>query len=417
MRHLLFLSHRLPFPPDKGDKIRSYHILKHLTSRFRVHLGSFYDDPSDAAHIPSLRAICDDLCCLPLTRSRKVVRSLAALARNRSMTESVYRDERLTAWISRTIEQNDIRDVFVYCSAMAPYVLQYRRECRIVTDLVDIDSLKWHAYANEASPFLSALYRLEHRNVSLLEKRAVALSEHALFVSDAEAREFLKRAPEFADRVASMKNGVDLQYFDPSLALSNPFPVGTAAIVFTGAMDYRPNVDAVNWFAQQAFPAIRRCNKNAEFWIVGANPSAAVAQLSRQSGIRVTGRVVDTRPFLAHAACAIAPLRIARGIQNKVLEAMAMAKPVVLTTAALEGLGARPGTELILADRPDDFAASVLRVLSGLHNDLGPAARQWVARHHDWARNLAILDGFFPDRWDAAEEAGKAISQRAKVVS
>lgn len=301
------------------------------------------------------------------------------------------------AWVQNVTISRNIRNVFVFCSAMSPYVPNSNPETRIVTDMVDVDSEKWGNYASFARWPVSTLYQLEQRRVRALEKRAVAASAHALFVSKAEADLFLELVPEAVGRVGFLENGVDLDLFDPALIFANPFPAGSAPIVFTGAMDYRPNFDAVQWFAGEVFPLIRQVCGRAEFWIAGANPVAAVRRLAGEPGIRVAGAVADVRPYLANAHCVVAPMRMARGVQNKVLEAMAMAKPVVLTPAALEGLSAIPGREVLMAGNPSEFADRVAGTLSGLAKGIGFAARKRVEQDYSWPLNLKVLDALFEE--------------------
>jgi polysaccharide biosynthesis protein PslH len=178
--------------------------------------------------------------------------------------------------------------------------------------------------------------------------------------------------------------------FSPDRDYPDPYKPDTRGIVFTGAMDYWPNIDAVTWFAERIFPAIRDKSPAARFTIVGSRPTEAVLALARQPGVVVTGSVPDVRPYLAHAACAVAPLRIARGVQNKVLEAMAMARPVVASPQAAEGIRAEAGRDYLLAEGETDFAAAVLACLaSGGPTD---AARARILENYDWDRNLAAVD-------------------------
>jgi sugar transferase (PEP-CTERM/EpsH1 system associated) len=241
------------------------------------------------------------------------------------------------------------------------------------------------------------LYAKEARALFALERRAALAFERSFFVSKAEADTFLKNAPEAAERVGYFHNGVDLDYFSPAQDFANPFGEDAMPIVFTGTMDYRPNVEAVVWFAESVFGNVRRTHPNAEFWIVGANPAPSVLKLAEAGGIRVTGRVPDVRPYLQHARCVVAPLHIARGVQNKVLEAMAMAKPVVATGAACEGISAVPGSELLLAEGAEPFAAAVASVLSGQARHIAQAARARVETDYQWTSNLQSLDGLLAD--------------------
>jgi sugar transferase (PEP-CTERM/EpsH1 system associated) len=202
-------------------------------------------------------------------------------------------------------------------------------------------------------------------------------------------------------RIGWINNGVDSEYFDPTQMHQNPFGRDGLPIVFTGAMDYRANIEAVTWFALSCFPRIRCLHPRAEFWIVGASPSSAVRSLCEREGVRVTGGVEDVRPYIAHAACAVAPLLVARGVQNKVLEAMAMRRPVVVTPGAREGIEAQHERELLISVRTDEFVSRVSEVLSGRWSGLGDAARTFVKRFHSWPENLKSLDNLFISPGDA----------------
>ena len=401
MPDLLFLAHRVPYPPDKGEKIRSYHALLHLAKRFRVHLGCFADNPDDEQYLPQLRDICGgDVRVFPLARRFGLARGLYGLATGASLSEYYFRDSRMTRWVADTMARVRPGNVFLYCSAMAPYAMPYRSAHRVILDMVDVDSEKWRAYAAKAAWPVSALYAREARALLALERGAARAFERTLLVSNAEATVFRRLAPESSGRIGHYDNGVDLRTFDPARAYPNPFAAGTEPVVFTGTMDYRPNIEAVEWFATAIFPQIRAARPSADFWIVGANPARPVSRLASLPSVYVTGRVPDVRPYLAHAACVVAPLKIARGVQNKVLEAMAMAKPVVATPAAAEGISAAPGKELLVAETPQAFAGAVLSVLSVLAGDgagMGREARARVENDYSWSLNLEVLDRIFND--------------------
>jgi sugar transferase (PEP-CTERM/EpsH1 system associated) len=243
---------------------------------------------------------------------------------------------------------------------------------------------------------MKAIWAREGRTLLDYECAIAAQFDHALFVSDQELQHFRTLAPDAAGRMSAMSNGVDFEFFSPAHEFPRPFPADSRAIVFTGAMDYRPNIDAVAWFAREVLPSVHRAGAaDAEFWIVGSNPDREVRSLAGLGGVRVTGRVPDTRPYLAHADIVVAPLRIARGIQNKVLEAMAMARPVVATPQALEGLRVKPGQELLLAGTPTEMATRVTDLLAGAHPGLGASARRAVETRYDWSANLAQLDALW----------------------
>jgi len=306
-------------------------------------------------------------------------------------------------WVKDTMQRARPRNIFVFCSAMAPYAMPYARENRIVLDMVDVDSEKWRAYAENSAWPMNLLYARESRALLSLERRSAMACERSFFVSQAEADTFLRAAPETSGRVSHFQNGVDLDYFNPARDFSNPFPSETLPIVFTGTMDYRPNIEAVRWFAEEAFPIVRRAHPKAEFWIVGANPSSRVAKLAHKPAVRVTGRVPDVRHYLANAACVVAPLHVARGLQNKMLEAMAMARPVVATPAAFEGLSALAGRDALIAETPSAFAQAVISVMAGEVRGLGSRGRLCVESEYNWCRNLQVLDGFLCEGSDTGQ--------------
>lgn len=399
MEPLLFLAHRIPYPPNKGDKIRSWNILRHLAARYRVHLGCFIDDPADREHTGVLRDICESCHFATLDPRQARLRGLSGLLSGAPVTLGYYRDGKLARWVAETAAHAGFRRIFVYSSSMASYALgAAASSARRVIDFVDIDSDKWRQYAGAKSWPESWIYRREARTLLAFERRVAKTFDASLFVSDAEAALFRKLAPECSPRVGALRNGVDVVYFDPAESHERPFEKPGPVLVFTGAMDYWANVDAVAWFARESFPAIRVRHPNASFYIVGAKPAQQVRALARLPGIHVTGRVPDVRPYLAHSDIAVAPLRLARGVQNKVLEAMAMAKPVLATPEALEGIEAEIGTEVIRASGADGVAQAALSLLA--REDLetmGRAARARVVAQYGWDASLQDLTRVLED--------------------
>jgi len=390
VQDLLLLIHRIPYPPNKGDKIRSWHLLKHLAGQYRVHLATFVDDPDDWQHVPHVEAQCASSHFAALHPLRARVRSLGALAANRSLSLDYYRNAGLQRWVDDTMAAHKIERVLVFSSAMAQYAEKYPQARRVV-DFCDVDSDKWRQYADQKSWPMSWLYRHEARQLLAYERQVARDYDASLFVSQPEADLFRKLAPESDAKIGFFNNGVDTDYFSPEPAHVSPYQAGERALVFTGAMDYWPNVDAVQWFATDVFPQLRAAFPGLRFYIVGARPSPAVEALGKLDGVAVTGTVPDVRPYIAHAKVAVAPLRIARGIQNKVLEAMAMATPVVVSPQALEGIDAEPGTELVLADGAAAFVEAVSNLLSRQADAMGRAARAKVERQYSWPSNLACI--------------------------
>ena len=395
MPQLLFLSHRLPYPPDKGEKIRAWHILKRLARTHDVHLGCLSDERVDSSQLGELRKICASVGCFRMSPVVQKVRALARMRSGRPLTVDVFHSGRLSKWVGETLSRNPIRAIFAFSSAVAPYVRGRRRLYRVL-DMVDIDSEKWRAYAQYHGWPMHDVYRREAETLLALERQLALEFDRTLFVSCPEAQRFIELAPESRERVGWLANGVDLDMFSPKHSFPSPFGQTVANLVFTGTMSYWPNIDAVTWFVDTVLPIIRSSRPMVHFHIVGASPSRSVSRLSQTPGVSVTGRVPDVRPFLAHADVAVAPLRLARGIQNKVLEAMAMGRPVVATPEAFEGIDALPGRDVLVANTAELMAQNILGVLEKRYPSLGSAARSAIERNHSWSHTLKALDTLFP---------------------
>jgi sugar transferase (PEP-CTERM/EpsH1 system associated) len=399
VRQLLFLSHRLPYPPDKGDKIRSWNMLRYLAERYQVHLGCFVDDPADWDHVGRLEAVCGQCHFARLNPTTAKLRSLAGLFRGEALSLPYYHDAGLARWVRMLGEETPLDGVLVFSSAMAPYAKELPPDgIRRVIDFVDVDSRKWRQFAETQSRPLRWIYEREARRLLDHDSAVAGAVDASLFVSQAEAEIFRQLAPETANKIHCIDNGVDTGYFSPDRAYENPYEDATINVVFTGTMDYWPNVQAVIWFADHVWPRVHSAVPAARFVIVGAKPVPAVSSLARRPGIAVTGRVADVRPYLAHGAVAVVPSRISPGVQNKILEAMAMAKPVIATAQALEGLDLEVGRELLVAADGEDFGAALVRLLtSGEPADLGNKARARVLASYDWATNLGGLSALLED--------------------
>ena len=391
MENLLLLIHRIPYPPNKGDKIRSYHLLKHLAQHYRVHLATFVDDEDDWQHVPKVEALCSSSHFARLNPLAGRVRSLKALFGKRALSVDYYANAGMQAWVDQAMAAHHIERVLVFSSPMAQYAEAYPQARRVV-DFCDIDSDKWRQYAAQKRWPMSWVYRREADTLLAYERQVAASTDAALFVSAPEADLFRTLAPESDAKIGYFNNGVDTDYFSPARAYERPYGAGERALVFTGAMDYWPNIDAVQWFAAEVFPQLLAANPALRFYIVGARPAPAVQALAANAGVVVTGTVADVRPYIHHAEICVAPLRIARGIQNKVLEAMAMARPVVVSGQALEGIAAAVGTELLLADGAAAFASTITGLLAQPDATLGAAARAKVESQYSWPSNLARIE-------------------------
>ena len=390
---LLFLCHRIPFPPNKGDKIRSFNILKALSEHYDIHLGSFVDDPFDWQYADKLNEYCQSVHLLNQNKLWAKIKGLSAFLTGKAISLPYYASANMQRWVNTTVATHKIRKVFVYSSVMAQFSMpDTSATLHQVVDFVDVDSDKWRQYALGKSGVSRWIYLREYVKLQKFENFVARHAQQALFVSGPEADLFKKQVPEsLHPKVSGMLNGVDIQFFDPNGDYS-PLADEAVDVVFTGAMDYWANADAVLWFSKYVWPKVRAQNSEATFYIVGGNPTADVKALDGQNDITVTGRVKDVRPYIAQAKVTVAPLQIARGIQNKVLEAMSMGKAVVATSMAIEGIEAR-NTHIRITDDPQQMAAMVNQYL--VKPEEAPINRQWIQDNLQWQASLSRLPSLF----------------------
>ena len=412
--NLLLLVHRLPYPPNKGDKVRSFHLLKHLLLTHRVFLGTFIDDPDDEQHLPTLRALCPDLHVERIHPRGAKIASLRGLLSGDPLTLCYYRSRGMQRWVQDIAAQHPLQASVVFSSSMAPFAQSLAPTVPMLVDFVDVDSAKWTQYAPEHRWPLSWLYRREGRELLAYERRVAAQALQSFFVTPNETELFLSQAPECRGSVQSLSNGVDPDFFRPDAAQPSPFAASELPIVFTGAMDYWPNIDGVDWFASEMLPALRARWPQARFYIVGRSPSTAVRALAAPD-VEVTGTVPDVRPYLQHAAAVVAPLRVARGIQNKILEAMAMAQPVITVSSCAEAIGADASQGLLRADSPSAFVDALDALLGDApaRRALGVCARQFMVEGFSWQAHLAGLDRFIGTDPDMPPRTRAVAAQRA----
>jgi polysaccharide biosynthesis protein PslH len=384
MADLLFLAHRLPYPPDRGDKIRSFNILRHLSERHRVHLAAFADDERDEAAARSIPLDLGRVHVERRTRSRAMALAIGLPTRT-AASVTAFAHAGMARAVDRILAQEPIDKLYVFSGQMAQYAPQDRP---FVMDFVDMDSQKFADYAAASRPPMRWLWRREAGRLFAFEREAANRAVVSLFVSGAEAELFRTRSRLPEQKVRALENGIDLDRYRPAGA-----PSGSPLIVFTGQMDYPPNIAAASGFAKDAMPAIRKVHPGARFAIVGRKPDPALMALVGQ-GVEVTGEVPDVRPWLCDAHVVVAPLRIARGIQNKVLEAMAMGRPVVASPQAFEGIDAEPGRDLLVANGPEAEAQAVLGLLADPlgAEAIGAAARARMEQRYAWSACLAPLD-------------------------
>jgi len=392
--NLLYLVHRLPYPPNKGDKVRSYHLLKHLAASHRVFLGTFIDDPQDEVYVNSLSSYCAGLHIVRLSPRAAKLRSLIGLLSNEALTVPYYRNAGLQAWVSQTLRVQQIDAAVIFSSAMAQYVLG-DSQLRTLVDFVDVDSAKWTQYAANHSWPLSWLYRREGERLLAYDRSVAKQATHSFFVTDNETELFCSNAPECNGRVETMCNGVDADFFSSEHALTSPYRADEMPLVFTGAMDYWPNIDAVSWFSAEIFPLLLQRSPGLRFYIVGRNPVPEVRALASEHVV-VTGTVDDVRPYLKHAKLIVAPLRLARGIQNKVLEAMAMGMPVIASKECAGAVDAVPERDFLTAGTVEDYQRQIASLLHSRERAaaMGNAARKQILARYSWHAHLSQIDGY-----------------------
>lgn len=393
---ILYLVHRLPYPPNKGDKVRSYHLLKHLSGAHEVYLGSFVDDPDDWQHLDRLRGLCTEMHIAPLSPRSAKLASLRGLLTGEALSLPFYRDDGLKRWVAEVSSRVGFDAVVVFSSTMAQYATGLAAlGVPMLVDFVDVDSAKWTDYAPQHRWPLSWLYRREGRALLAYEQDVADRARCSFFVTDNEVALFQRLSPGRNPRLAALGNGVNADFFAPDPARESPFEPGEIPLVFTGAMDYWPNVDAVCWFVSEVLPALRTRFPRLRFHIVGRSPTPAVQALAGEA-VSVSGTVPDVRPYLQHAAAVVAPLRLARGIQNKILEALAMGRPVVAAESCVQAIAPPAHAGLISASDPEAYAMQLENLIATPERAAaeGRAARDFVIAAYGWGAQLRGLDRF-----------------------
>ncbi|HUT57287.1 MAG TPA: TIGR03087 family PEP-CTERM/XrtA system glycosyltransferase [Phycisphaerae bacterium] len=404
MKRLLFIAHRVPYPPDKGERVRAFHELKALSRHFRITLAALTHSDPDASTAPELQECCEKVITGSAGGNLGLLRGALSLCAGNSVTEGYFRDRGLLRTLLEESQREPFDLVFAYSSSTLPYALAVPAAARVM-DLVDVDSAKWAAYAQSVWWPKRWLYRREACGVQALERRAVETCDAVLLVSEAEVAALRLTS----GKVTAIGNGVDTDFFKPDGSV----PQQATALVFTGTLDYRPNVEGVCGFVREVWPALKREVPELTFTIVGRDPTPEVLRLAGAPGITVTGTVKDVRPYLASASLAVVPLRIARGIQNKILEAMAMGRAVVASPQAIEGLDVNIGEEVLRAESPDEWVAAVRGLLSDgdRRERVGQAARKRVVSDYSWASRMMPLVSLCTDLAGASEPAQGAPRQ------
>ena len=393
MAEILFLVHRAPWPPDRGDRIRSWHMFEALAKLAPVHVAALADSAEDAAVAREKMA---PLCKSLTIEVRKVSRPLAlmqAVLRGEPVSNRLFRSAALARHVDDLVDSGGITHIVAFSGQMAQYIPDGWTG-PLLMDFVDVDSAKFATYAEQdKSQPLNWVHKREATKLGAFEADVARKVDASLFVSEAEAALFRAQSGLGADKVRAIENGIDTDRFDPANQLD---AVGTgegALAVFTGQMDYRPNIDAVRWFANDILPLIHQRHPHAGFAVVGRAPTDEVRALAKLPGVTVTGELPDVRPWLVAADAVVAPLLLARGVQNKLLEAMAMARPVVASAAAAEGIDAAPCEHLLVADGANAMADAVCSLFDDktAAAAMGQAARARMIARYGWDARLAPL--------------------------
>jgi len=362
LMRILFLAHRLPYPPDKGDRIRCFWDLKTLAMRHEIDLFCFCDSAAEKAHIEGLRRYCRRTYVEKLRWFTSRRRAVIAIAKGGPFTVGYYYSDSMAKAIAHALSSTEYDAIFVYSSSMAQYVAE-QVSVPVVMDMVDADSDKWEQFADYSTLPASWLWHKESERLSAYERGLVRRFAATLACTPVEETKLRKITPNAGIQV--LMHPVDTAFFDPaSVAVSPEIRAWQPYLIFTGSMDYLPNVDAVRYFYGNVLPVIRETIPEIHFVIAGRNPVRSVRRLSDDPSVWVTGSVSDVRPLLRGAAAAVAPLRIVCGVQNKILEALAMGLAVATHHKVAQTLPAELAALLIVEDEPAVLGRRIVEALS-----------------------------------------------------
>jgi sugar transferase (PEP-CTERM/EpsH1 system associated) len=383
---VLFLTQRLPYAPNRGDRLRAYHMMAALVPHAAIDLISLVHDAEEASHIAEVTTAAS-VRTVPTSLPYAAWRSAQVLLTGQPLTHALLDGPGMARAVDAALAAARPDVVFAYCSGMARFALEPPLSAfPLVLDFVDVDSAKWTALGESTSGPKGWVYRREARVLGRFEALAARRARASLVTTDRERDALLALAPEV--RVEVIQNGVDLEAF---LA---PGPPGTSpAVVFCGVMNYAPNETAALWLAREVWPLVRVERPDARLTIVGASPTAAVSALAAAPGVSVTGSVPDVRPYLWEAAVAVAPLMTARGVQNKVLEAVAAGLPCVVTNVVAAGLPPEVMPACTVAGSAPDFARAIVRLLAAAPGDRRALAARATVAELGWRQRLAPLPG------------------------
>ncbi len=381
---ILFLSQRVPYPPNRGDKITTWRLVERMRRTHEVRCVAFAHGAQDVEGAHELERMGLSIRTVPYVDTRAKLCALPLLLTNKALTLGVYGSRALQRIVDEEIARADM--AYAYSSSMGAFLEPHASKPRVM-HFGELDSDKWRQYAEKSSFPMSWIYAREQRTLLAFESRIARSFTENVVCTPLEQQIFRQQIPGAS--CAVLRNGVDLAQFHPRENAPQP-----DEIVFTGVMNYHPNAEGCLWFVREILPLVRARRPGVRFTIVGAWPTREVERLAEVPGVTVTGFVPDTRDYLRRACLAVAPLRIARGIQNKVLEAMAMGLPLVGTTCATQGVEGEAGRDYRVEDDPQRFAEAVLALLDSPAEAraLGQRARRFVEAHYDWEVVFRPLD-------------------------
>ncbi|MFH1096473.1 MAG: TIGR03087 family PEP-CTERM/XrtA system glycosyltransferase [Candidatus Desantisbacteria bacterium] len=377
---ILFISQRLPYPPIRGDKIRSFNMLRGLSKLHDISVISFIRSDEEMTDVEALKQYCASVDVCMLSEWESKLNACFGVFSSKPLTLSWYYSKHLMDMIQMKIRDEKFDLLFVVCSSMAQYVFDNDSMLKII-DLMDVDSEKWVQYAKRTHFPHSWIYSLEAKRLRRYESAINSVFDCCMVVSEEEKRIFSSFSSN-SNKINVISNGVDTKYFKPLVEEYVP-----NTIVFTGAMDYFPNTDAMVFFCKEIFPLVKEKMPDIILYIVGSNPTKEVQRLANNKDIIVTGYVDDTRPYIGKAAVCVVPLRVAQGTQNKILEAMAMGTPVVTTSFGFKGIeGSENGKDIIVADDCNDFAERVIEILKNkeLRSYLSQNGKKLIEKQYNW---------------------------------
>ena len=407
---IFFVCLRVPFPPDRGDKIATFNLVRHLSLTHEVHVFCLSDGAADDANVAALGDYARSVTAVPRSPTGEKFRGVKALLTGAPLSVAFVNEKQLHLAVKSKAARLPPDLIIAYSSNVAQFVTEFSSTPRIMY-FSDLDSQKWLQYGERLAFPINWIYRRESKLLLEDERRTAKAFSRSVVCTQAEKRDFERLIP--GAPVDVLPNGVDLERFR-----SRHIPKQSGTMIFTGVMNYFPNVDGVQWFSECVLPLIREQVPHATFMICGTSPTAAVRRLAKRPGVIVTGAVPDVRPYLDAAEICVVPLRIARGIQNKLLEGLAMGLPCISSRCSWGGTVIAEGDGILVADDPTEFAGHAIRLLQDAQyrEVMGQKARAAVEEKYTWDDQLQQLDLIIQGMTGAKRPDGAPTDQSRELV-